>query len=472
MKNQVVRSLLIVAVLFGAALHAAEMKKDVVYAKRGDRELKLDIALPNNDSKMRPAVIFIHGGGWRQGSRQRYHRQMSNFTDRMGIVTATVEYRLTDVASWPAQLDDVRDAHQWLVEHAGEYRIDPERIAATGNSAGGHLSLMLGLLPKEQNEAKRLRAVANFYGPTDLTKIEQFEPVREVLEALVDGNLDEKSEPLKHASPVTYIDRTDTPILTFHGTKDPIVPFAQAKILHQALDEHQIPNLLWPMEGVEHTVGDRQAVTKRMTEFLNQYLVGSTMPLVAREDFHAHADRWEPTDKNAWKHVVKDGRSFFSLIKKVSDYQPKVRSPHNIALLRDTEVGDFVLDVDLRSTNEPYGHQSLCLFFGHQDASHFYYVHFGREADAHANSIFLVNDAPRVSIAQSRTDGTDWSRGWHRARIKRTVEDGRIEVYFDDMETPVMTAVDKSFTHGRIGVGSFDDKGDFDSIRLYGHHHK
>ena len=127
-----------------------------------------------------------------------------------------------------------------------------------------------------------------------------------------------------------------------------------------------------------------------------------------------------------------------------------------------------MFDVDLRSTEKPYGHQSMCLFFGHQDASHFYYVHFGREADAHANSIFKVDGEPRVSIAKTRTEGTDWSSGWHRARIVREVASGKIEVYFDDMETPVMTTVDKSFLSGRVGIGSFDDTGDFDSVRLWG----
>ncbi|MBL7154318.1 MAG: hypothetical protein ISS79_11425 [Phycisphaerae bacterium] len=194
----------------------------------------------------------------------------------------------------------------------------------------------------------------------------------------------------------------------------------------------------------------------------------SEMPLVAHENFDNGLDRWRPTDKLAWKLVSKDGRTYYSLIKKNSNYKPKVRSPLNISLLGDIEVGDFVLDVDLRSTEKPYGHQSLCLFFGHQDATHFYYVHFGRKADAHANSIFLVNDAARVSIAEHRTKGTDFSRGWHRARIRREVETGRIEVYFDDMTRPVMTAVDKTFAVGRVGVGSFDDTGDFDSIRLCG----
>ena len=126
----------------------------------------------------------------------------------------------------------------------------------------------------------------------------------------------------------------------------------------------------------------------------------------------------------------------------------------------------------MRSTQEVYGHQDLCLFFGYQDPSHFYYVHLGREADAHANSIFLVNGEPRVSIAQKRTDGTAWTKDWHHVRIKRDTSKGTNEVYFDDMKKPVMTTTDKHFLHGRVGIGSFDDTGDFDNFRLRGQLHK
>jgi hypothetical protein len=125
----------------------------------------------------------------------------------------------------------------------------------------------------------------------------------------------------------------------------------------------------------------------------------------------------------------------------------------------------------MRSTQEVYGHQDLCLFFGYQDPSHFYYVHLGREADDHANSIFLVNGKPRVSIATQRTDGTDWSKDWHHVRVKRDIRLGTIKVYFDDMKKPIMITKDKTFVFGQIGIGSFDDTGDFDQIRLFGTKH-
>ena len=445
----------------------ADIEKDITYATEGDRELKLDFISPGG--QMRPLLICIHGGGWRGGNKRDYHDVMKTVAEQ-GIAAATVEYRLTGEATWPAQIEDVSAAHKYLVDYADKYGIDPERIAVTGGSAGGHLALMLGLGPKEDAEALRVRGIVNLFGPSELRDIEKIEHVRELVEDLVGGKLEEKPEALSSASPVTIADRTDPPVLTIHGTDDKIVPYEQATILQSALNKAQVPNRLFTMEGTGHGLGDYGGqVVSQLGAFLNVHLKSSTdLQLITHEDFDHGAGRWRPTEAAAWQTKSKDGRSYYSLIKKKSDYAPKVRSPHNIALLTDVEVSDFVLDVDLRSTNEPYGHQSLCLFFGHQDPSHFYYVHFGRKADAHANSVFLVNDEPRVSIAKERTDGTDWSRGWHRARIKRDTSAGTIEVFFDDMEKPVMVAEDKTFTHGKIGIGSFDDKGDFDSIRLWG----
>jgi hypothetical protein len=192
------------------------------------------------------------------------------------------------------------------------------------------------------------------------------------------------------------------------------------------------------------------------------------LPLVLRDDFEREGlAGWEFTDPAAWKLTRLDGNHVLDQ-HRASKYEPAVRSPLNIALARDADVGDFVMDLKVRSTGRDYGHRDLCLFFGHQDPSHFYYVHLGKEADAHANSIFLVDGKPRVSIAESRTKGTPWTDGWHHVRVMRKVGDGLIQVFFDDMTRPAMTAHDKTFTHGRVGVGSFDDTGQFDAIQVWG----
>jgi hypothetical protein len=192
-------------------------------------------------------------------------------------------------------------------------------------------------------------------------------------------------------------------------------------------------------------------------------------PLVFQADFEDESlDLWEATDPSAWRIEDGHGGKVLSLFKD-SSYSPPFRSPYNINLVRNVVVDSFSLELEMLSTNSDYDHRDLCLFFGYQDASHFYYVHLGKTADAHANSIFVVDDTARISIAHYRTSGTPWDDNWHTARLLRDVETGRIEIYFDDSSTPVMAAVNHRFRWGRIGVGSFDDTGQFDDLELQGH---
>ncbi len=195
--------------------------------------------------------------------------------------------------------------------------------------------------------------------------------------------------------------------------------------------------------------------------------VPSDMPLLFEDSFDKGMERWEPTCPEGWS-VAKDGDRTILDLGKDCSYEPEVRSPVRIAWIKDLDVGDFVLDFEGRQTGREYGHRDMCLFFGKQDDSHFYYVHLASVADDHANSIFLVNGEPRVSIAKKRTDGTKWSQGYHHIRVKRDVESGSIEVFFDDMDKPVMTTVDKHFSSGTIGLGSFDDEGHYDNVKIWG----
>ena len=195
---------------------------------------------------------------------------------------------------------------------------------------------------------------------------------------------------------------------------------------------------------------------------------GSGMPVVFEADFEdGSLDGWQATDPAAWRIEEGRGGKVLALYKQ-SNYQPEVRSPVNINLIEDVNVESFVLELKMHSTTRDYGHRDMCLFFGHQDPSHFYYVHIANQSDAHANSIFIVNGEPRVSIAQIRTEGTKWDDNWHTVRLVRDVETGAIEVFFDEADDPIMTAVDHTFTWGKVGVGSFDDTGQFDAICLRG----
>jgi len=192
------------------------------------------------------------------------------------------------------------------------------------------------------------------------------------------------------------------------------------------------------------------------------------LPLLQTEDFEQGAEHWQPTDPAAWRTQKRGDRHVYSQFVKRSNYEPPHRSPYNLALLKDVVVSDFVLDAQVLSTHEDYGHRDVCLVFGYQDPAHFYYVHLGKQTDDHANQIFIVNDAPRIKISTKTTPGTNWDDQWHHVRIERSVADGAIKVFFDDLQTPVMTASDKTFTWGRIGIGSFDDTSDWDDIQLHG----
>ena len=191
------------------------------------------------------------------------------------------------------------------------------------------------------------------------------------------------------------------------------------------------------------------------------------LPLVFEVDFEKGADLWQPTDAAAWKITETDGGKVYDQ-HKGSKYNPPHRSPLNISLRKDVTLGDFVLTARVRSTCRDYGHRDMCMFFGYQNPAHFYYVHLGKKADPHANQIFIVNDAPRTMITKKQSPGIPWDDQWHNVKLVRKVDDGVIEVYFDDMDTPVMTAEDKTFAWGQIGFGSFDDTGQWDDVKVHG----
>ncbi|MEX0676360.1 MAG: hypothetical protein WD063_04755 [Pirellulales bacterium] len=211
----------------------------------------------------------------------------------------------------------------------------------------------------------------------------------------------------------------------------------------------------------------RTAVAVLVTALVCATHAQAELPLVVSEDFEAGGGRWQPTDREAWKIAETPQGKVYSLFRQ-SNYQPPYRSPVNIALLKDVAVSNFVLEARLQSTVKDYNHRSMVVVFGYQDPAHFYYVHFGKRTDDHANQIFIVNGAPRVKISTKTTPGTPWDDAWHRVKIVRSVGDGKIDVYFDDLETPLMAAADKTFAWGQIGIGAFDDLGNFDQIVLCG----
>ncbi|MFO0959657.1 MAG: hypothetical protein U0800_19850 [Isosphaeraceae bacterium] len=190
------------------------------------------------------------------------------------------------------------------------------------------------------------------------------------------------------------------------------------------------------------------------------------LPLVLKFDPPARGlDAWEFTDPRAWKLAERDGRTVLDQFQG-SRYGPKVRSPFNIALARGVDVADCVIDFRVQSTVPDYKHRDVCIFFSHQDATHFYYAHIASAADDQGHAIFLVNGKDRTPLAGKRSEGVAWTDGWHHVRLVRKGD--LAEVYFDDMTRPIISARDATFSHGRIGIGTFDDTARFDGIRAWG----
>ena len=202
-------------------------------------------------------------------------------------------------------------------------------------------------------------------------------------------------------------------------------------------------------------------------------------PLLFQDDFEHGLGHWQTTDpgKPFWKieTLERDGKAnrVLRVIGK-SDYQPPYRSPHSIVLVKDVEVGDFEMTVRVQSTDHVSGdHRDMCLFWGYQESAHFYYVHLGAKADPHACQIFIVDGAPRKMITIKKAKGTPWADEWHRVKVVRRVsensaEEGSMAVYFDNMDEPLMTARDTKLKWGQVGLGTFDNEGNWDDFQLHG----
>lgn len=192
------------------------------------------------------------------------------------------------------------------------------------------------------------------------------------------------------------------------------------------------------------------------------------LPLLFEEDFEQGAVNWAPTDPAKWK-VTRDGENHVYHLLGKSDYTPPHRSPHSLSLRKDLIVGQLEFTARVKTLQKPMPHRDMCLFFGYQDAAHFYYVHLGERTDPHANQIFIVNGADRVKISTKTSPGTPWKEDyWHLVKLVHDPKSGLIQVYFDDMQAPMMEARDTTFTHGQIGLGSFDDLGQWDDISVRG----
>jgi acetyl esterase/lipase len=215
----------------------------VVYGKGGGEDLKLDLYAPSGSPGPFPAMVLIHGGAWCAGAKEGYRSQARTFAEH-GYVAVTVGYRLAPAHRFPAQVEDVKCAVRWLRANAHRYAVDPERIGAMGESAGGHLALLLGLTGPEdgfegrggwEGQSSKVRVVVNCAGPTDLSRPGWLELTDKVIADLLGAGRDANPAAYRAASPVSYVRPGSPPVLTIHGVKDLIVPYEQATVLDAAL---------------------------------------------------------------------------------------------------------------------------------------------------------------------------------------------------------------------------------------------
>jgi acetyl esterase/lipase len=276
----------------GAKVSAAaeiEFETDVEYTNPQDEHLKLNLARPKQVDGLAPAVVCIHGGGFRAGNRQRWDAVCRQLAER-GYVAVTVTYRLAPKHQFPAAVNDVKAAVRWLRANAERLKIDPDRIGTLGDSAGGHLAQFLGVTGgvgefdadgDNLGQSSRVQCVVNFYGPSDFTKsYGKSVDAAEVLPLFLGGDLEHARHRHILASPLSWVTPRAAPTLLIHGTKDPYVAYEQATWLYDRMQADDAPVELLTLEGAGHGFqgDDARRANEAMFAFLDKYLKNQTPP--------------------------------------------------------------------------------------------------------------------------------------------------------------------------------------------------
>jgi acetyl esterase/lipase len=263
----------------GATTH-----RDLAYVPSGHARQKLDLYLPKAGTNL-PLIINIHGGAFKMGSKEQgvpldYLGQ--------GYAVASINYRLSQHAKFPAQIEDCKAAVRWLRAHAAEYRLNPNRFAAWGSSAGGHLASMLGTtgdtnvfdVGANLDQPSRVQAVVDYFGPTDFLQMDAHrlptgmthDPANSPESELIGGAIQENQDKAAKANPITYVTPGDPPFLICHGDADPLVPHHQSELLEAALKKAGIPVIFYTVKGAGHG-GFRDPKVPEMTrEFLAKHM--------------------------------------------------------------------------------------------------------------------------------------------------------------------------------------------------------
>jgi len=296
-------ALIVIALLPAVSFAKTEVKngvrieRDVPYITDGDPSQSLDIYLPEKASeKPLPLIVWIHGGGWLGGSKSE--NPGASLTARGLYASASVEYRFSNKAIFPAQIQDCQAAIRFLRANAKKYNIDGDHIGIWGASAGGHLVALLGTagganafakIGDNRDESDRVQAVIDLFGPADFAAVKKqvaadksvknifnFEDMSSPYAKLFAAIPGEKVDLEKSASPVTYISKDDPPFLIVHGTVDQLVPYAQSTELVDDLKREGVDVLLQTIPGANH--GGPQFTTPAMNQlyksFFDKHLKG------------------------------------------------------------------------------------------------------------------------------------------------------------------------------------------------------
>ncbi len=263
----------------GAIVH-----RDLAYVANGHERQKLDLFLPKDGTNL-PLIINIHGGAFKMGSKEQgvpleYLVQ--------GYAVASINYRLSQHAKFPAQIEDCKAAVRWLRAHATAYRLDPNRFAAWGASAGGHLAAMLGTTGDTKefdvganlDQTSRMQAVVDYFGPTDFLQMDTHRlPNGQVHDAanspeseLIGGAIQDNKAKTAKANPIAYVTPGDPPFLICHGDQDPLVPHHQSELLEAALKKAGVPVKFYTVKGAGHGGFKDPKVPEMTREFLAKHL--------------------------------------------------------------------------------------------------------------------------------------------------------------------------------------------------------
>jgi acetyl esterase/lipase len=277
-----------------------KLEKDIAYIEGGDEAQKLDIYVPETSSdKPLPLIVHIHGGGWRAGNK--FPCPVSAMVLK-GYAVASVEYRFSQKAVFPAQIQDCQAAIRWLRAHAKQYNFDTDHLGAVGGSAGGHLSALVGTsggkkafpaIGAHLDQSDRVQAVIDIYGPADFSTVVQqaaedknvknifaFNTPSDPYSSLIGTMLDDKPK-ADAVSPVHYVSKDSPPFLILHGTHDTLVPYAQSVQFEAALKAQSVPVWLQTLPGSGHggPAFGKSAIIQLMQAFFDKHLKGAPVEI-------------------------------------------------------------------------------------------------------------------------------------------------------------------------------------------------